>query len=148
MKKIIIAIGLLMLTISPAFAENMGFVNMQQVFEGYKKTEVAKKDFEEKQNELKEELEEKQKEVAKAQESNKDPEDIQKLIQEIQEELQPKQEALIQLNNELMFRIRQDIESATKKVAKNYGIDIVLDKQVILHGGFDLTSYVLDELNK
>ena len=148
MKKIIISISILLLTICPAFAENIGYVNMQIVFESYNKTEDAKKDFEKKQNELKEELEEKQEEVAKAQKDNKDPEEIQKLIEEIQEELQPKQEALIQLNNELMFRIREDITLATSKVAKNYGIDIVLDKQVILHGGFDLTNFVVDELNK
>ena len=66
---------------------------------------------------------------------------------EIQEELQPKQEELMKLNNQLMTSIRSDIVNATKKVAKEYGVDIVLDKQALLSGGFDLTDFVIEDLN-
>ena len=130
-----------------ALAENFGIVDLQRVFINYNETEKARKDFEGKQKELREEIEKKQKKVEKAQEDNKKPEDIQKLITEIQEELQPKQEELVRLNNELMAKIRADIIRSTKKVAKDYGIDIVVDKQAILTGGFDLTEFVIEDLN-
>ena len=132
---------------APTFGENIGFVDLQKVFENYNETEKAKAGFEKKQTELRKELEKKQKEVEQAQKDNKKPEEIQKLVAEIQEELQPKQEELMQLNNQLMTSIRSDIVSATKKVAKEYGVDLVLDKQAILSGGFDLTDFVIEHLN-
>jgi Skp family chaperone for outer membrane proteins len=33
-------------------------------------------------------------------------------------------------------------------VAKKVGIDLVLDKQVVITGGMDLTELVINELNK
>ena len=131
----------------PIMAETIGFVDLQKVFVNYKETEKAKKGFEKKQQELRDELEKKQSMLEKAQKDNKKPEEIQKLVAEIQEELQPKQEELMQLNNQLMTSIRSDIVSATKKVAKEYGVDLVLDKQAILSGGFDLTDFVIEHLN-
>ena len=128
-------------------AENIGTVDLQKVFVSYKETEKARNDFEKKQAELRKELEKKQKKLEKAQKNNKKPEEIQKLVEEIQEELQPKQEALIKLNNELMASIRADILKSSRKVAKEYGIDIVIDKQAILSGGFDLTDFVIEDLN-
>ena len=47
-----------------------------------------------------------------------------------------------------MSKIQEDIIKSTKKVAKSYGIDIVLNKQALLHGGFDLTDFVIDDLNQ
>ena len=95
----------------------------------YNETQKAREGFEEKQNELRTELEERQATLEKAQKDNKKPEEIEKLIKEIQEELKLKQEELIQLNNELMSKIKADIIKSTSKVAKNYGVDIVLDKR-------------------
>ena len=51
------------------------------------------------------------------------------------------------LNNQIMTSIRSDIIISTKKVSKEYGIEIVLDKQAILSGGFDLTDFVIEDLN-
>ena len=141
-----VAIAVLYLT-GPIAAENIGYVDLQKVFINYKETEKARAGFEKKQKELREELEEKQKTLEQAQKDNKKPEEIQKLVAEIQEELQPKQEELMKLNNQLMTSIRADIVSATKKVAKEYGVDIVLDKQALLSGGFDLTDFVIEDLN-
>ena len=94
----------------------------------YNETQKSRADFEKKQQELKE-LEKKQGLLEKAQKDNKKPEEIEKIIQEIQDELKPKQEELIGLNNQLMAKIQADILKSTKKVAKAYGIDIVVNKQ-------------------
>ena len=146
MKIIMVVIGLMVVT-GFANAEAIGFVDMQKVFTNYKETEKAKEGFEKKQKALAKELEEKKKIVEKAQKDNAKPEEIQKLVMEIQEEMQPKQEELMQLNNQLMSSIRTDIVQSTKKVAKQYGVDIVLDSQAVLSGGFDLTDFIIEELN-
>lgn len=129
-------------------AETIGFVDMQHVFMNYNETQKARADFEEKQDELRKELESKQALLDTAQKEKKDPEEIEQIIQEIQDELKPKQEELLSLNNQLMSKIRNDILIATSKVAKSYGIDVVMDKQALLYGGFDLTDFVLDDLNR
>lgn len=146
MKLIIIILGVVMTT-GFTHAEAIGFVDMQKVFVNYKETDQHRKDFEKKQEALTKELEEKKKLVEKAQKDNAKPEEIQKLVMEIQEELQPKQEELMQLNGQIMAKIRLDIIKSTKKVAKEYGIDLVLDQQAVLSGGFDLTDFVLEDLN-
>ena len=147
MKNLLIA-GVLLVLSLPMAAENLGFIDMQRAFENYNETQTARVDFEKKQNELKAELELKEAELIQAKNDNKSEAEIQELYLEIQEELTPKQEELIQLNNQLMTKIRADILSATSKIAKDYGIDTVLDKQAILYGGFDLTDFVIDELNR
>ena len=54
---------------------------------------------------------------------------------------------IIEYNNQRMMQIREKIIKATRKISKQYGIDVVLDKQALLVGGFDLTDFVIDELN-
>ena len=41
-----------------------------------------------------------------------------------------------------------EITSVSKVVAKNYGIDVVFNKQAIISGGFDLTEFVINKLNE
>ncbi len=147
MKLMITILGIMVMLSSASFAETIGFVDLQKVFVEFNETEKAKKDFEEKQSKLREEMEEKQKRLQKAEEENKSPEELQKLVMELQEELQPKQQELIDYNNQLMAKIKEKITKATKKIAKQYGVDVVVDKQALLVGGFDLTDFVIDELN-
>ncbi|NDD67560.1 OmpH family outer membrane protein, partial [bacterium] len=40
------------------------------------------------------------------------------------------------------------IFEVSETVAKQFGIDVVLDKRAILAGGFDLTDSVITRLNK
>lgn len=140
-------LSLLIVGTTTVQAETIGVVDLQRAFSEYNKTETARRDFEKKDKALQDDLKKRQKEVAAAQEKNAKPEKIQKMIAEIQKELQPKQEELIQLNNQFMRTIRTDIINATKKIAKNYGIDMVMDKQAVLSGGFDLTEFVIEDLN-
>ncbi len=137
----------ILLFATPLVAENIGFVDLQKVFVNYKETDVFKKDFEKKQKELRKEAETYEKKIKKAQKSNKNPEDIKKMVVEMQEDLRPKQEELMKLNNQIMAQIRNDVIRSTKKVSKQYGVDLVLDKQALLSGGFDLTDFVIEDLN-
>lgn len=52
------------------------------------------------------------------------------------------------MNAQLTGKLQQEILQSVQKVAKKVGIDMVLDKQVVITGGMDLTDMVLTELNK
>lgn len=47
-----------------------------------------------------------------------------------------------------MAKIRKDIVTAVDSVAKELGIDVVVDKQVVITGGNDLTELAISKLNK
>ena len=46
------------------------------------------------------------------------------------------------------MKLQLEILEAVKKVTKKVGLDMVLDKQVVITGGMDLTEMVINELNK
>jgi outer membrane protein len=131
-----------------AFADSIGYVDMQRIFVNYGETKKAEENFKKKQDDLKTEFEKRQKKVETAKAKGKDDEAIQKLISELEEELKPKQQELMALHTQLMNQLKQEILVAAKKVAKEYGIDVVIDKQAIYYGGFDLTDFVIERLNK
>ena len=70
------------------------------------------------------------------------------LIEELEQELKPQEQELMQLHSQLMSQLRQKILMAVRLSAKEYGIDVVVDKQAVYHGGFDLTDFVIERLNK
>jgi hypothetical protein len=70
---------------------------------------------------------------------------IEQVTQFLEEKLAPKRESLLKLNAELTGKLQQEILDAVKKVAKKVGIEMVLDKQVIITGGMDLTDMVITE---
>lgn len=152
MKKLVVCsmvIGAVMLlTGSQAFADNVGYLDMQKIFQNYEEAKSADKAFQDKQKEYQTELEEKQKEIAEKKKDIKNDEELQKLIKESEEELMPKQQELLRLQNELTTKIQKTILDAGQKVAKEYGIDVILDRRVVLMGGFDLTDFVLENLRK
>jgi uncharacterized protein with von Willebrand factor type A (vWA) domain len=74
-------------------------------------------------------------------------ETVKKMISEFEEELEPKRAELLSLREKLTVEIQSDIVEATKASAKELGIDVVLDKQVFITGGIDLTNLVVEKLN-
>jgi len=138
----------LMMGITAVYADNIGYVDMQKIFTGYDGAKKAQDDFKKKQDEYQKIFEEKQKEIEKARTDKKTDEEIKKMITQFESELDPKKDELMKLNQELTTKLRDQILSASKKVAEEYGIDVVLDRQVIISGGFDLTDFVIKKLNK
>jgi Skp family chaperone for outer membrane proteins len=47
-----------------------------------------------------------------------------------------------------MLEIHNDITRATEATAKKMGIENVLDKQIFITGGVDITDKVIELLNK
>tara|TARA_A100001015_G_scaffold306081_1_gene399808 strand:- start:3719 stop:4198 length:480 start_codon:yes stop_codon:yes gene_type:complete len=150
---IILSVGLFFLgSTTAAVAENIGYVDMERIFNSYSETKKAKEKFDKQQEKLKEEFEKRQKKIEKAKEKGKSEEDLKKLVEKMDEELQPQRESLYMLNQQLQAKIRKDIKKAVASVAKEYGIDIVLSQKVrelefVVHGGFDLTDFVIQKLD-
>ena len=100
--------------------------------------------------------------LAQAKKVGDSDKDLEKLTKKMEEELEPKQKALMELHSQLMGKIRHDINKSIQEVAKSYGIDVVLNKEiviqgpmgpvgkeeVVLYGGFNMTNFVIETLNK
>ena len=61
---------------------------------------------------------------------------------------QQSQQRLMQKQQELVEPIEQSVKDAVKKVADTKGIGVVLDKNVVVYGGQDITQDVITKLNK
>lgn len=151
MKKIIV-LGLLaafLAGVSPSFAaSNIGFIDVQTVFKEFKATVKAQDELSKLEEEFKKAFEDSQKKLEKAEKDGKKVEELEKMKKELEESLAPKRENLLKLNQQLTGKLQQEILVAVEKVAKKVGIDLVLDKQVVITGGMDLTDMVVSELNK
>ncbi|MDA1353255.1 MAG: OmpH family outer membrane protein [bacterium] len=144
----VLALGVVASTVTTALADSIGYVDMQRVFVAFTETKKAEDNFKKKQDKLKKEFEKRQEKVEKAKEKGKPEKEIRELIEELEEELKPQQEELMQLHSQLMSELKQKILFAVRASAKEYGIDVVVDKQAVYNGGFDLTDFVIERLNR
>ena len=150
MKKIIAAVLLSLMVAGVASAEftNIGFIDVQKAFKEYKETESAQAELAKQEEEFKKEFEGSQKKLAEAEKNGKGVEELDKMRKELEEKLDPKRRKLLMLNEQLTSKLQMKILDSVKKVAKKVGVDLVLDKQVVITGGMDLTEMVVNELNK
>lgn len=147
MKKLLLGIVFLGCFAGNLLADSIGHVDMQRVFLGYAQTQDAQKEFQKREEALKKDFEKRQSKIDKAKEKGKSDEYLKELVAKMEEELAPKQQALLEWNSAQTEVIKQNILSAINEVSTKYGVDVVLDKAVVLQGGFDLTQYVLEVLN-
>lgn len=144
----ILALSMLATFACAADFSGIGFVDVQKVFKSYKETSKAQSELGKQEESFKKEFEESQKKLADAEKDGKNKSDLEKLKKELEEKLSPKRESLLQLNEQLTGKLQLKILDSVKKVAKKVGIEVVLDKQVVITGGMDLTEMVVTELNK
>ncbi len=151
MKKLVVialAIAFIAGVASAATFQNIGYIDVQKVFREYKETESAQKDLAKEEESFKKEFEKSQEKLEKAEKDGKNKEELEKIRKGFEEKLAPKRESLLRLNEQLTAKLQLKILDSVKKVAKKVGIEMVLDKQVIITGGMDLTEMVITELNK
>ena len=148
MKKIVFSM-MLALFVSPVMlmADNIGFVEMDRVFARTKMVREFETEFQKKRDEYQKIFKERQEKVEAEKKAGKSDADVQKLVSKLEEELKPKQEELSRTEAEFQQKLVLALTGASKVVAKEYGVDVVLDKRVVLSGGFDLTDFVVDRLN-
>jgi Skp family chaperone for outer membrane proteins len=151
MKKLIVSIIALTFLVGISHAANftsIGFIDVQKVFKEYKETSKAQGELAKQEESFKKEFEDSQKKLAEAEKGGKSKEELEKMRKELEEKLSPKRETLLRLNEQLTGKLQNDILEAVKKVGKKVGLDLVLDKQVVITGGMDISELVITELNK
>ena len=146
--KYVLPVILIVMMGNVSVAESIGFIDMDKVLQGYTEAQKLREEAQEKQEEYEKLVLEKQKEIEKARKEKKSDDEIQDLVLRMQEELRPKQEAIIREQTGLQQGLLNQITRAASKTAKEYGIEVVLDKRVVYHGGFDLTDFLLEKMNK
>lgn len=129
-------------------ASNIGYIEVQKVFKEFKETSTAQEQVSKQEDDFKKDFEASQKQLADAEKKNMKKEDLDKLKKDLEDKLMPKRQALVALNEKLTSELQAKILSATQSVAKEIGIDVVFDKQVVITGGTDLTELVVNKLNE
>ncbi len=129
-----------------ALAQSLGFVDTAKVFTSYDEARRAQDQFRKKAEDYQQDLGERQKEIEAARKAGKPEAEIQKMMKDAEQDLLPKKKAVEELDRKLSTQIKVKIESAIAAAAKAKKIATVVDKQVILYGGTDLTSDVLKRL--
>jgi len=130
------------------FADNIGYIELDRIFREAKMVKNYEESIVKKQEKYQELVEKNSKKIDKAKEKGKSPEEVQELVTEIEEELAPYQQEIVQQQAGFQQQFLFEINKAASEAAEEFAIDVVLDKQTILYGGFDLTDQVLQRLNK
>lgn len=127
---------------------NVAKVDTKRLFEQYKEAQMSQSEFKRKAEAYQKEFLEKNKLLQDAQKNGKSKADLEKMTKKFETELKPKKEAVEALDKELSGRLKKKIETTIQDVAKAKGYAVVVDKQVVLYGGDDITDDVLKKLNK
>jgi outer membrane protein len=143
--KIILSLAVLA---SVSLAATVGYIDVKQVFEGYSKTKSVQDDLNNKMKDYEKLRNKHAQKLTEAKIDGKTEKELEKLQEEMKKELGPKEAEIQMINDEQMAKIRKDIIAAVDAIAKEVGIDVVVDKQVIISGGMDLTEQVVTRLNK
>ncbi len=109
----------------------IAFVSVQEVFENHPDKEQAEEQLNLEAQEMQMELEEEAEDMGENEQ--------QQMLQEYQEELSRREE-------ELIGEVLQDIEQVITELAEEKNLEVVLEGENILYGGYDLTPEVLDEI--
>lgn len=131
-----------------ASSSSIGFIDVQKVFKEYKETAKAQKELNKQEESFKKDFEDSQKKLKEAEDKGKSKDDLEKMKKELEEKLAPKRNALLKINEQMTVKLQKEIVTSVQKVAQKVGIDVVVDKQVVIVGGMDLTDLVVTELNK
>lgn len=123
-------------------------VDTQRLFTQYRDAQSSQSEFKTKAEEYQKELSEKNRLLQEAQRDGKSKADLEKMTKKFEGELRPKKEAVERLDKELSGRLKKRIEAAIAEVAAAKRIPVVVDKQVVLFGGEDITDEVVKKLNK
>ncbi|MBI6545306.1 MAG: OmpH family outer membrane protein [Cyanobacteria bacterium NC_groundwater_1444_Ag_S-0.65um_54_12] len=131
-----------------AAGASFGFVDTSRIFAQYKAAQYSQAEFRAKAEAYQRELLEKNQVLQRAQQDGKPKGELEKLTKQFENELKPKKAAVEALDKKLSAQLRKKIEVAIAAVAAARQIPVVVDKQVVLYGGADLTDEVLQKLNK
>jgi Skp family chaperone for outer membrane proteins len=143
-----VCVFLMSLMVVSVNAATIGYLDVQKVFSTYEKTKKAQEQFQKKEQKLNEEIADKQKQIEKEQSKGTSDAKLRDMVGKFDKEIEPKRKEIIEAQQKITQEIQKDIVNATDTIAKNMGVEIVLDKQVFITGGTDITEKVIELLNK
>jgi Skp family chaperone for outer membrane proteins len=146
-KLLLLTITSVMLMATPAMADSIGFIDMEKVFYSFKDSRKIQEQLQEKRKVYQEKVAKRQEKLVKLREEGKEDQ-MKKELEQMEAELKPERDELIRFEGEKRRELQERVVRATKTVAKAYGIDVVVDKQVLIIGGFDLTDFVIERMNQ
>ena len=129
-----------------AFAYTIGYVDTAKVLQSYKGAQSAQKQMQEEMAEYQKAFLDRQKKIQEAQKAGKSAAELQKLTEQYEKELAPLKQKAASLEQRLSKDVKTKIEAKINTIAKNRKVDVVVDKAVILYGGVDLTTDVINSL--
>ena len=143
LKSILIVTLVMLTTALSASAESIGYADFQRVIEEYTYAKNAYKDIDNKLLELQQYAIDKDKQY-KAIES---PIQKKTFEDQIQREFKTREEKIYNLKVAKETEIKNNILNASKAVAANKKLDVVLDYGVVYAGGVDVTNDIIQYLN-
>jgi outer membrane protein len=129
-----------------AFAYTIGYVDTARVLASYKGAKSAQAQMQAELAEYQKAFAERQKKIMEAQKAGKSQAEIQKMTEQYERELAPLKQKAASLEQRLSKDVKTKIEAKINTIAKNRKVDVVVDKAVVLYGGVDLTSDVINAL--
>ncbi len=137
------AFSIMNLTSTKANAETIGYVNYKTVEASYNYAKQAYKDIDTKYLELQQYLMDKEKQYKNIE----SPINKKNFEESVQKDFKAKNDEFTKLKLQKAEEVENNILEATKVVAADKKIDVVLDYRVIFTGGTDLSQDVINYLN-
>src|SRR6266849_223384 len=110
---------------------SIGFVDMKRAFDSHPRKVSSERALAEFDQAKQREFQQRAKDLSPAQRQD--------LYRQLQQQF-------VQKEDELRGGLTQDIRAAVEKVGHDRGITIIMDRQVVLYGGVDLTDAVIAQL--
>jgi len=130
-----------------ALADVIGSVDTMRVLNEYQAVGAAEKKFKSQVDQFKKAYEDRLRKLQDARKKNLPKAQLDALEKKYTGEMQPLKAQIDSMNRQLTAKLKGELDEAVAKVAAKRKIDVVFDKQAILHGGTDLTDDVLKQLN-
>lgn len=135
--------------VAPTFAASeFGVVDMERVAARYSDAIKLQEELKKRRETFQATLDEKTKKFEEFRKKAKKEDEVRSFAAKIESELKPKQEELVRYEQEQNMKMFAKIVAASDVVAKKYGVGTVVDKRVVLSGGYDMTDALVVELNK
>lgn len=144
LKNVFFALGLIISVFigSTAFAEGIGFIDMEKVQSGYPAVQAAVKEISQRELSLQEYLLQKEKESK----SLDTPIQKKNFEEKIAKEFRTKKEDYLKFKQQKEEEIYNKIKNAARTVLVEQSLDAVVDARFIFVGGIDISDLVLAKL--
>jgi Skp family chaperone for outer membrane proteins len=145
---VMVLVFIIMLCTGTVKAVSIGYIDVQEVYSSYDKTKKYEENFKQKERKLQDEISIRQKKLEKEQNKGASEAELRKLVETFEKEIEPKKNEIMEFQKKTLSEIQNDIVKATDDVAKSAGLEIVIDRQMIIAGGMDISDKVIRILNK